>query len=152
MNALDTAIALACKAHAGQVDKSGKPYILHPLRLMLRFDDEDAQIASVLHDVVEDSDVTLEALREAGISERVIEAIDCLTKRPGEVYEDFIARILSNPLARRVKIADIRDNLDLTRLPTVTEKDLQRAAKYHRALSSLLGAGDDSAVTSLGSA
>lgn len=139
MNTLDVAIALACSVHAGQVDKSGKPYILHPLRLMLSFDDVDAQVVSVLHDVVEDSDTSLEDLRAVGVSERAIEAIDCLSKRPGEQYDDFIARIRPNELARKVKIADIRDNLDLTRLPVVTEKDLQRAAKYHRALAVLLG-------------
>jgi (p)ppGpp synthase/HD superfamily hydrolase len=139
MNVLEAAVALACKAHAGQLDKSGKPYILHPLRLMLNFQDEDAQIVSVLHDVVEDNDVTLDDLRALGIGEPVIAAIDCLSKRPGEAYDHFIERIRPNALARKVKVADIRDNLDLTRLPTLTEKDLQRAAKYHRALAILLG-------------
>lgn len=137
MNIIDAAIALACRVHAGQVDKSGKPYILHPLRLMLKFDDEDAQVVSVLHDVVEDSDATLEDLRALGISEDAIEAIDCLSKRPGEQYNDFISRIIPNELARKVKIADIEDNLDLTRLPKLSEKDLLRVAKYHQALRRL---------------
>jgi (p)ppGpp synthase/HD superfamily hydrolase len=138
MSILNSAIVLACKAHAGQVDKAGKPYILHPLRLMLNFDDEEAQVVSVLHDVVEDSDVTLDDLSVLGVSESVVEAIDCLTKRKGEAYEDFISRIRVNALARRVKIADIKDNLDLTRMASITEKDVQRAAKYHRALAVLL--------------
>lgn len=138
MNILDAAVALACRVHAGQVDKSGKPYILHPLRLMLKFEDVDEQVVSVLHDVVEDGDVTLEDLRELGVSSAAVAAIDCLSKREGEVYEDFIARIKPNDLARRVKIADIRDNLDLTRLPRVSDKDLQRVAKYHRALRELM--------------
>lgn len=141
MSTLDTAIAIACKAHAGQLDKSGKPYILHPLRLMLNFHDEEAQVVSVLHDVVEDSHITLEDLRALGISEAAVEAIDCLSRRPAEAYDDFISRLRSNALARRVKIADIKDNLDLTRLPSITEKDLQRVAKYHRALARLLPEG-----------
>jgi hypothetical protein len=138
MNIIDAAVALACRVHAGQVDKSGKPYILHPLRLMLKFEDVDEQVVSVLHDVVEDGDVTLEELRELGVSSAAVAAIDCLSKREGELYEDFIARIKPNDLARRVKIADIRDNLDLTRLPQVSDKDLQRVAKYHRALRELM--------------
>lgn len=138
MSILDAAVALACRVHAGQVDKSGKPYILHPLRLMLKFEDVDEQVVSVLHDVVEDGDVTLDELRELGVSSAAVAAIDCLSKREGELYEDFIARIKPNDLARRVKIADIRDNLDLTRLPRVSDKDLQRVAKYHRALRELM--------------
>ncbi|MCS3472907.1 (p)ppGpp synthase/HD superfamily hydrolase [Pseudomonas sp. JUb42] len=138
MSILDAAVALACRVHAGQVDKSGKPYILHPLRLMLKFEDVDEQVVSVLHDVVEDGDVTLEELRELGVSSAAVAAIDCLSKREGELYEDFIARIKPNDLARRVKIADIRDNMDLTRLPQVSDKDLQRVAKYHRALRELM--------------
>ena len=138
MSILDAVIALACRVHAGQVDKSGKPYILHPLRLMLKFETLDEQVVSVLHDVVEDSDVTLDELRQLGLSEHVIRAIDCLSKRPGEVYEDFIARIRPDELARKVKIEDIRDNLNLTRLPTLEAKDLERIAKYHKALRYLL--------------
>ena len=139
MNILDAAVALACRVHAGQVDKSGKPYILHPLRLMLKFDDLDEQVVSVLHDVVEDGDVTLDELGALGISERAMKAIDCLSKRPGEPYEDFIARIHPDELARKVKIEDIKDNLDLTRLGTLQEKDLERVAKYHKALRYLSG-------------
>jgi (p)ppGpp synthase/HD superfamily hydrolase len=134
MNILDVAIAFAAKAHAGQLDKAGKPYILHPLRLMMKFDELEEQLASLLHDVVEDGDVTLDELRGLGIPEVTVVAIDCLTKRPGETYEQFISRIRPNPLATKVKIADIRDNLDLTRLPALQEKDLERAAKYHQAL------------------
>ncbi|AMZ73596.1 MULTISPECIES: hypothetical protein [Pseudomonas] len=134
MSILDAAIALASRGHAGQVDKAGKPYILHPLRLMMKFDGLEEQLVSLLHDVVEDGDVTLDELRGLGIPEVVVTAIDCLTKRKGESYEQFIARIRPNPLATKVKIADIHDNLDLTRLPVVRDKDLERAAKYHRAL------------------
>ncbi|QJI31810.1 GTP pyrophosphokinase [Pseudomonas sp. ADAK18] len=138
MSILDAAITLACRIHTGQVDKSGKPYILHPLRLMLRFETLDEQIVSVLHDVVEDGNVTLDELRHLGLCEHVVHAIDCLSKRPGEDYEDFIARIRPDELARKVKIEDIRDNLNLTRLPTLEAKDLERVAKYHKALRYLL--------------
>ncbi|MDR6962100.1 (p)ppGpp synthase/HD superfamily hydrolase [Pseudomonas brassicacearum] len=134
MSILDAAIALASRVHAGQVDKAGKPYILHPLRLMMKFDGLEEQLVSLLHDVVEDGDVTLDELRELGIPETAVTAIDCLTKRQGESYDQFIARIRPNSLATKVKIADIHDNLDLTRLPVLRDKDLERAAKYHRAL------------------
>jgi (p)ppGpp synthase/HD superfamily hydrolase len=138
MSILDAAVTLACRIHTGQVDKSGKPYILHPLRLMLRFETLDEQVVSVLHDVVEDGNVTLDELRQLGLSEHVIHAIDCLSKRPGEAYEDFIVRIRPEELARKVKIEDIRDNLNLTRLLTLDDKDLERIAKYHKALRYLL--------------
>jgi len=139
MNNLEVAIALACKVHAGQVDKSGQPYILHPLRLMLKFQHEDERIVSVLHDVVEDGNVSLNEFRGLGLSESIIEAIDCLSKRPGEPYEDFIRRLSSNELARRVKIEDIRDNLDVTRLSSFEDEDFIRTVKYHKALQYLRG-------------
>jgi len=92
----------AClRAHRGQVDKNGKPYILHALRVMLRQEDETAQIVGVLHDVVEDTSVTLDDLRAAGFSRQVCEAVDCLTRRPDESYEAMISRVLANPLAKR---------------------------------------------------
>ena len=99
MSNLEKAIAIAMDAHAGQLDKAGQPYILHPLRLMFRFEIEVEQIVAVMHDVVEDSEVTLGDLRGSLFSEQIVEAIDCLTKREGEAYEDFITRVLSNDLA-----------------------------------------------------
>ena len=138
MNKLDVAIASACKVHAGQVDKSGQPYILHPLRLMFKFQDEDERIVSVLHDVVEDGYVSFDELRGLGLSGSIIEAIDCLSKRPGECYEDFIRRLSSNKVAKRVKIEDIRDNLDITRLCSFGDDDFIRTLKYHKALQYLL--------------
>lgn len=134
---LETAIALACRVHAGQRDKAGRAYVLHPLRLMLRFEDPEAQMAAVLHDVVEDGDVKLEDLRILGIPESVVQAVDCLSRREGETYEAFIERIRPSALARRVKREDIRDNLDVTRLPELGEADLARVARYHRALVAL---------------
>jgi (p)ppGpp synthase/HD superfamily hydrolase len=131
---LDHAIAIAIKAHSGQVDKAGQPYILHPLRVMLKFQSEDERIVAVMHDVVEDSDVTFYSLNKEGFSDKVVEAIECLTKRKNEDYESFIMRASKNSIAKKIKIEDIRDNLDLTRLHKITEKDLQRIEKYHQAL------------------
>lgn len=137
MSNLDQAICIATKAHSGQTDKAGKPYILHPLRLMARFSTETEMIVAVLHDVIEDSDTTCDDLKSAGFSDEVINAIGCLTKRKNENYDSFISRISGNDLARGIKIEDIKDNLDLTRLSQITEKDLRRIEKYHRALKTL---------------
>ena len=112
---LEDAIALAAHAHRGQVDKGGQPYILHVLRVMLRQEDETARLAAVLHDVLEDTQVTLADLRSAGYSEPVCAAVDCLTRRSGETYEEMIERVATNPLARQVKLADLADNLDPNR-------------------------------------
>ncbi len=135
---LERAITIACKAHEGQTDKSGKPYILHPLRLMLQFDDIEAQIVAVLHDTVEDSDVSLDDLKREGLSATIVEAIECLTKRDGEKYMDFIRRLSQNPLARKVKMADLKDNMNILRLKSIQDKDLDRLKKYHEALNFLL--------------
>jgi (p)ppGpp synthase/HD superfamily hydrolase len=143
MSLLEKAIHVACDAHAGQLDKAGQPYILHPLRLMMKFSSEQEQIVAVLHDVVEDADVSLQQLRSLGFAEDVIHAIDCLTKREGEGYDAFIERISKNKLATQLKIQDIQDNLDLTRLPSITDKDLERAKKYHQALTYLQNQAGD---------
>lgn len=138
MSNLDIAIMMACKAHAGQLDKAGEPYILHPLRVMMQFRDDAARTVGVLHDVVEDTSISLDDLRRAGFSEDIVSAIDCLSKKSGESYEEFISRVASNGLSRKVKIADLRDNLDVSRLPSVSEGDLARVEKYHDALFTLL--------------
>ncbi len=137
MSTLERAIVIAAKAHAGQKDKGGQTYILHPLRLMLQMRTEDERMAAVLHDVVEDSDWTLEQLRSEGFSEAVGQAVDALTERKGESYEAFVQRAVGNPIARVVKIADIRDNMDLSRIPNPSEKDHERLDKYRRALAIL---------------
>jgi (p)ppGpp synthase/HD superfamily hydrolase len=139
-NALEIAIALACESHRGQIDKAGQPYILHPLRLMLACDSTPERIVAVLHDVVEDSSVTLDQLRDLGFDSSIVCAIDCLTRRHDESYDAFIDRIASNTLATRVKLRDLRDNLDLSRLSSLSDEDLQRICKYHRALMRLLAA------------
>ena len=130
---VEDAVSIAARAHRGQKDKAGAPYLLHPLRMMLRMDTEAAMMAAVLHDVVEDTEWTLERLREAGFSDEVLEAVDCLTHREGESYEQFVERAASNPVARRVKLADLEDNMDLRRLPAVGERDLDRLDRYVRA-------------------
>ncbi|QNM96441.1 HD domain-containing protein [Chitinimonas koreensis] len=135
MSTLEHAIALAARAHAGQVDKAGAPYILHPLRLMLTLGHNDERIVAVLHDVVEDCGWTAEALRAEGFSAAVVAAVEAVTRRDGESYEDFVLRAAADPLARRVKLADLRDNCDLGRIAAPTERDLERVAKYRRAIA-----------------
>ena len=133
MPTLEDAIALAATAHRGQVDKSGQPYILHPIRVMMRCQTEPQRIAAILHDVVEDTGRTFDDLRELGYPEDIIKALDCLTKRDGEPYEAFVERAASDPIARVVKLADIEDNLDLRRLPGISDKDVERIGRYVRA-------------------
>ena len=136
-NQLAKAIQIASKAHENQVDKANKPYILHPLRLMMKFENIDEQIVAVLHDVIEDSDTTLSDMRNAGFSEEIVSAIDALTKKPGMEYQSYLENISKRSLARNVKIEDIKDNLNLTRLKDINDKDLERAKKYHNALNFL---------------
>lgn len=137
---LERAIAIAREAHAGQTDKGGEPYILHSLRVMRAQDTEEARIVAVLHDVVEDCPGwTFERLATEGFSSGVIEALRLVTKINGEIYEAFVKRAASNPIARAVKLADIRDNMDLSRLTNATEKDLKRVEKYRRGLAILMG-------------
>lgn len=134
---LEDAIALAVEAHRGQRDKAGQTYILHPLRVMMRLETDTERMVAVLHDVVEDSPWTLERLRGLGYPEEVLGALDCLTKREGETYEAFIERLRPHPLARRVKRADLEDNMDVRRLPAVTSKDAERLARYRAAWARL---------------
>lgn len=134
---LEDAIALAVQAHRGQRDKAGQTYILHPLRVMLRLETDTERMVAVLHDVVEDSAWTLEQLRALGYPEEVLGALDCLTKREGESYEAFIERVRPHALARRVKLADLEDNMDVRRLVAVTPKDAERLARYRAAWARL---------------
>lgn len=136
------AYELAEKYHAGQIDKLGKPYIDHSLRVMKQSENEDEQIVALLHDIVEDSLVTLEDLRKEGFSEHIIEAIDCITHREGESYDDYLERVITNPIATWVKRYDLRDNMDITRLEKITNKDLDRLEKYLHAYNELEGHWD----------
>lgn len=130
---LEHAIQLAVQAHQGQQDKAGAPYILHPLRVMLRVQSEPTMIVAVLHDLVEDTPYTLEDLRQAGYAEPVLAALDCLTRRDGETYDAFIERLAPNALACRVKLADLEDNMDMRRIANPQEKDWERLRRYRRA-------------------
>ena len=141
MATVEDAVSIAVRAHRGQRDKAGAPYLLHPLRMMLRMDTEAAMMAAVLHDVVEDTEWTLERLREAGFSEEVLEAVDCLTHREGESYQEFVERVRTNPIARQVKIADLEDNMNVRRMNQLGPKELERMEKYHRAWRVLTAEG-----------
>ena len=135
---LDRAKEIAKAAHEGQVDKAGKPYIEHPMRVMKMGKTVEEKIAGVLHDVVEDSDWTFEMLEKEGIPKDVMDALRCVTKlSEDEDYDHFIARVKTNPLAVKVKLNDLKDNMDITRLDQVTEKDLARLNKYIRAYKQL---------------
>ena len=137
MSTLERAIGIAARAHEGQVDKAGAPYVLHPLRLMLRLSTTDERITALLHDVVEDCGVSFEALRAEGFPETVIEAIDSVTRRPEESYEAFILRAAANPIGRRVKLADLEDNSDLSRIANPARRDHVRIEKYRHAIETI---------------
>ena len=137
MSTIERAIVIAAEAHAGQVDKAGAPYILHPLRVMLRMETDDERITAVLHDLVEDSAWDLDQLRAEGFSEQVVRAIDSVTRRDGESYDDFLLRAGRDAIGLRVKLADLEDNCDITRIATPTDGDLARMEKYRRAIEQL---------------
>lgn len=134
MATLERAIEIALLAHKGTFDKAGQPYILHPLRVMMRVESDIEKMVAALHDVVEDSTPPnrwgFEELRGEGFSEEVLSALDGVTKSADESYEEFIRRSAKNPVSRRVKIADLEDNMDMRRLPALTEKDMTRMNRY----------------------
>ena len=136
MSTLEHAIAIAATAHAGQTDKAGTPYILHPLRVMLRLTTEAERITAVLHDVVEDCEGwSFERLLGEGFSPEIVEALKSVSKVDGESYEDFVKRAAQNPIGRRVKFSDLHDNCDLSRISQPTAKDHERIARYRRAIA-----------------
>lgn len=137
MATLERAIAIAAQAHAGQVDKAGAPYILHPLRVMLRLGGLEERIVGVLHDLIEDTPWTLEGLRAEGFSDAVLTGIQAVTRAPNETYEAFVLRAKLDPLGRPVKLADLADNLDVSRLANPTAKDFERLERYRQAQSVL---------------
>lgn len=141
MSTLERAISLAATAHAGQVDKGGHPYILHPLRVMLRMGTDALRIVAVLHDVLEDTALAPADLQAAGFEPALIEALEALTRRPGEPYDAFVQRAAANPLARAVKLADIADNADLSRIAHPGPVDHARLEKYLQARRVLEAAG-----------
>lgn len=139
---VEAAIALATELHRGQADKAGSPYILHPLRVMLRMRTPEGMASAALHDTIEDCGMTEAALRERGFPASVAAAVQALTRRHDEPYLDFIRRLAPNPLARAVKLADLEDNLQVTRLPEVSEHDAARLNRYLEARRILLAEGD----------
>jgi (p)ppGpp synthase/HD superfamily hydrolase len=135
---LTDAILLAAEAHRDQLRKNREPYILHPLRVMLRLETEVEKMVGVLHDVVEDTTVTMDELRTRGYPDQVLQALDCVTKRENESYEDFIERAKTNLITRRVKLADLEDNMDVNSLPKpLTQEDMDRLTKYQKAYAAL---------------
>ena len=128
------ALKLCYEAHKEQTDKSGIPYVFHPIHLAEQMGDEDTTVVALLHDVVEDTDYTLEDLRAMGFNQNVIEAIRLMTHAEGVPYLDYVAKIKENPIARAVKLADLAHNSDLTRLDTVDEKAMARVQKYTQAI------------------
>ena len=139
---LERALEIALREHRRRKDKAGAPYILHPIRLMMRLSGDTERIVALLHDVVEDSGLTFNYLRDRGFPERVLGPLRLVTKLPeehgcDEGYAAFITRLQADPVARRVKMADLQDNMDLTRFKQPTDEDRQRAAKYERAYRQL---------------
>ena len=136
---LQRAIEIALEAHKGALDKGGNPYILHPLRLMLQMDSEEEMIVAILHDVVEDSEKwSFDKLHKEGFSKKIINSLRSVTKEnENEDYEKFIDRSVKDKIGRKVKIADISDNLDISRFKEVTDKDILRINKYKKALEKL---------------
>lgn len=129
---LEKAIEIAVEAHRGQIDKAGKIYILHPMRVMLRGKTEDEMIVGILHDVVEDTPITIDMLKKEGFSQTVLDALSCITKEENEEYGHFINRVLTNSLATQVKLYDLEDNMNRDRIPYPTKRDIDRFHKYEK--------------------
>lgn len=133
MDLKSLAVSVATKAHAGQKDRGGKEYIEHPLHVASAFSEDVPYIAAVLHDVVEDTELSLSDLLDIGFPDEVVTAVDALTRRTGEDYEDYIHRLSQNPVAVAVKLQDLQHNMDLSRIPEVTEKDRKHMERYQSA-------------------
>lgn len=131
------AYEIAKKAHLGQIDKAGEDYIKHPEKVASFVNSDEEKAVAYLHDVIEDTELTLEDLREYGFSEEVLKAVDVITKKKGQDYQTYLNSVKENKLARVVKLADLRHNSDLTRLINITEKDIERKEKYQKAIDFL---------------
>ncbi|VRD77110.1 metal dependent phosphohydrolase, HD region [Streptococcus pneumoniae] len=131
---IDIALAIAKKAHAGQVDKAGVDYIQHPLYVASQVNTEQEKAVALLHDVIEDSDITATDLFASGLSNEVVTAVQILTKKKGQSYQEYLGKVKSNNLARVVKLADLKHNSDLSRLKSVTNTDYERVKKYKNAI------------------
>lgn len=124
------ALELAVEKHKNQTDKAGNPYILHPLHVMENVNNKEGKIVAILHDIIEDTDITENYLLKIGLSKRIVDAVVALTRSEDMDYQEYIKNLSSNPLAKEVKLADLEHNMDLKRLPTLEEKDLERNRKY----------------------
>lgn len=133
MQLIEKSLDIALRAYAGKTDKAGREYIHHPLRVMAKMKTDLEMSAALLHDVIEDSDITAEQLLAEGIPAEVVEAVVCLSRNENEDYQDFVGRTKKNELAAKIKIADIEDNIDVLRLASLDEYDLTRIKKYHSA-------------------
>lgn len=133
----EKAYEIAKKAHLGQIDKAGEDYIKHPEKVASFVNSDEEKAVAYLHDVIEDTELTLEGLREYGFSEEVLKAVDVITKKKGQDYQTYLNSVKENKLARVVKLADLRHNSDLTRLINITEKDIERKEKYQKAIDFL---------------
>lgn len=138
MDIIEKSLSIALKAYADKKDKAGKTYILHPLRIMAKMDTPEEMAVALLHDVIEDSNFTANDLLNEGISTIVVNAVQVLTKIKGETYDQFIDRVLENKLATKIKKADIEDNINVLRLNSLSTKDLERIAKYHKAWNKII--------------
>jgi len=138
-NVLEAAIKIAVEAHSGQLDKAGQPYVLHPLKVMLSLNNEKDRVVGVLHDVIEDTNITYEYLKANGFEgeTEILEALESVTKKEEETYEEFIDRVALNSIGKRVKLADLQDNMDLSRITNPTTKDFERLKKYEKAKARL---------------
>ena len=134
---LELALSIATEAHNGQFDKAGVDYIEHPIYVASQVDTEEEKAVALLHDVIEDSPVSAEGLLQAGLPETVVTAVQVLTKKKEQDYQTYLETVKKNPLARVVKLADLKHNSDLSRLSSITEKDKERLKKYKKAIDFL---------------
>ena len=132
------ALELVVEKHKNQTDKAGNPYILHPLHVMENVNSKEGKIVAILHDIIEDTDITEDYLLKIGLSKRIVDAVVALTRSEDMDYQEYIKNLSSNPLAKEVKLADLEHNMDLKRLPTLEEKDLERNRKYQIAYHYLI--------------
>lgn len=134
---LNLALKIAQKAHVGQLDKGGKPYINHPIAVSKMVNSEEEKIVALLHDTVEDSEITIKDIKQYGFSDNVVDAITSMTKRTGETYDEYIKRLSQNNLAIKVKLADLKHNSDISRIPEPTSRDYARVEKYKKIILKL---------------
>lgn len=133
----EKAMQIAIKVHRGQLDKGGNDYINHPVRVERRCICQEDRLVALLHDTIEDGNIASEYLLLVGFSQEVVDAVLSVSRKRGEDYFEFIQRCKANLIERRVKICDLEDNMDITRLKELTEKDIERLKKYHKAYKML---------------